>query len=74
MTFKKKYKIAVGIVLGLALLILLASIIVSRIISTKVTELLKEQNIENLHLSIERTKFSLFDRSLVFSEIHLGPN
>ena len=73
MAFKKKYKIAIGIIVGLAILILLASIIVSRIISTKVTELLEEQNIENLHLSIERTKFSLFDRSLVFSEIHLGP-
>ena len=70
---KKKYKIAAGIILGLALLVLLASVIVSRIISSKVTELLKEQHIENLHLSIESTKFSLFDRSLVFSEIHLGP-
>lgn len=73
MVFKKKYKIAVGIILGLALLVLLTSVVVSRIISSKVTELLKEQNIENLYLSIERTKFSLFDRSLVFSEIHLGP-
>lgn len=73
MVFKKKYKIAIGIIVGLALLILLASVIVSRIISSKVTDLLKEQNIENLYLSIERTKFSLFDRSLVFSEIHLGP-
>lgn len=73
MVFKKKYKITVGIIIGLVLLVLLASIIVSRIISTKITALLKEQNIENLHLSIERTKFSLFDRSLVFSEIHLGP-
>lgn len=73
MVFKKKYKIAVGIIVGLAILTLLASIIVSRIISARVTELLKEQNIENLHLSIKRTKFSLFDRSLVFSAINLGP-
>lgn len=73
MVLKKKYKIAVGIILGLVLFVLLASVIVSRIISSKVTELLKEQHIENLHLSIESTKFSLFDRSLVFSEIHLGP-
>ncbi len=74
MVFKKKYKIVLGIIIGLAILVLLASIIASRIISQKVTELLEEQNIENLHLSIERTKFSLFDRSLVFFEIHLGPS
>ena len=73
MVFKKKYKIILGIIVAIAVLVLLASIVVSKIISKKVTELLKEQNIENLHLSIERTKFSLFDRSLVFSEIHLGP-
>jgi len=73
MVFKKKYKITLGIIVAIAVLVLLASIVVSKIISKKVTELLKEQNIENLHLSIERTKFSLFDRSLVFSEIHLGP-
>lgn len=73
LVFKKKYKIAIGIILTLALLVFIASIVVSKIISKKVTELLEEQNIENLHLSIERTKFSFFDRSLVFSEIHLGP-
>ncbi len=73
MVFKKKYKITLGIIVAIAVLVLLASIVVSKIISKKVTELLKEQNIENLHLSIERTKFSLFDRSLVFSDIHLGP-
>ncbi|MGI9532113.1 MAG: hypothetical protein ACR2MV_10655 [Lutimonas sp.] len=73
MVFKKKYKIAVGVILTLAFLIFLASIVVSKIISNKVTALLEEQNIENLYLSIERTKFSFFDRSLVFSDIHLGP-
>lgn len=73
MVFKKKYKITLGIIAAIAVLLLLGSIVVSKIVSKKVTELLKEQNIENLHLSIERTKFSLFDRSLVFSEIHLGP-
>lgn len=73
MVLKKKYKIAIGTILVLAFLVLAASIIVSKIISNKVTELLEEQHIENLHLTIERTKFSFFDRSLVFSDIHLGP-
>lgn len=52
----------------------MGSILLSKIISQKVVELLEDQNIENTHISIERTKFSLFDRSLVFTEVHLGPS
>ena len=73
MTFNKKHKIAIGIVLSLALMLLLGSVLISRILSQKVVQLLEEQNIENLHVSIEKTKFSLFDRSLVFTGLHLGP-
>ena len=72
--FNKKYKIAIGITLSLALLLLLGSVIISRIISQKVVQLLEDQNVENLHISIEKTKFSLFDRSLVFTDVHLSPD
>lgn len=74
MAFNKKYKIALGIILSLALLLLLGSVIISRIISQKVVQILEDQNIENLHISIEKTKFSLFDRSLVFTDVHLSPD
>ncbi len=74
MLFSKKYKIAAGIILSIALIILLGSILISRIISQKVIQLLEDQKIENVHVSIEKTKFSLFDRSLVFNNIHISPN
>ena len=74
MAFNKKYKIAIGVILSLALLLLLGSVIISRIISQKVVQILEDQNIENLHISIEKTKFSLFDRSLVFTGVHLSPD
>ena len=74
MSFSKKYKIAAGIILSIALIILLGSIIISRIVSQKVIQLLEDQNIENVHVSIEKTKFSLFDRSLVFNNIHISPD
>ena len=73
MRFYKKHKIAIGIVLSLALMLLLGSVLISKILSQKVVQLLEEQNLENLHVSIEKTKFSLFDRSLVFTGLHLGP-
>lgn len=73
MSIKKRYKIAIGILLGVALILLLASVFITNIISKKVVQILEDQNIENLHLSIEKTKFSIFDRSLVFNEVHLGP-
>ena len=73
MAIKKRYKIALGILLSIALILLLASVIITRIISEKVVEMLEDQNIDNLHISIEKTKFSIFDRSLVFNEVHLGP-
>jgi len=74
MSFKKKYKIAIGIVLSLAFLLLLGSVVISRVISQKVVQILEDQNVENLHVSIERTKFSLFDRSLVFNGVHISPD
>ena len=74
MSFNKKYKIAIGIILSLALILLLGSVIISRIISQKVVQILEDQNVENLHVSIEKTKFSLFDRSLVFNGVHISPN
>ena len=74
MAIQKKYKITIGIILSLALLLLVGSIIISRIISQKVVQILEDQNIENLHISIEKTKFSLFDRSLVFTDVHLSPD
>ncbi len=70
---KKKYKIALSIFFGLVLIIFLTSLIISSIVSRKVVEMLEKQNIEHIHVSIDKTKFSLFDRSLVFSEVHLGP-
>jgi hypothetical protein len=74
MSFNKKHKIAIAIVLSLALILLSGSVIISRIISQKVVQILEDQNVENLHISIEKTKFSLFDRSLVFNGVHLSPN
>lgn len=74
MSFKKKYKIAIGIVLSLAFLLLLGSVVISRVISQKVVQILEDQNVENLHVSIEKTKFSLFDRSLVFNGVHISPD
>ena len=73
MSINKKYKITFSILLGIVLLIFLASFIISNIVSRKVVEILANQNIEQIHVSIKRTKFSLFDRSLVFSEVHVGP-
>lgn len=73
MSIHKKYKITFSILLGIVLLIFLASFIISNIVSRKVVEILANQNIEQIHVSIKRTKFSLFDRSLVFSEVHVGP-
>lgn len=73
MTLKKKYKIGIGVLLSLVLIIFLAGIVISKIVSNKVVELLEQQKIENVHVSIDRTKFSLFDRSLVFKEVHIGP-
>lgn len=73
MTRKKKYKIALGIIIGIVLIIFLAGLVISNIISNKVVELLAKQKIENVHVSIERTKFSLFDRSLVFRDVFIGP-
>jgi hypothetical protein len=74
MAFNKKHKIAIGIILSLALFLLLGSVIISRVISQKVVQILEDQSIENLHISIEKTKFSLFDRSLVFTDVHLSPD
>lgn len=74
MSFNKKHKIAIAIVLSLALILLSGSVIISRIISQKVVQILEDQNVENLHVSIEKTKFSLFDRSLVFNGVHISPN
>ncbi len=74
MSFNKKHKIAIGIVLSLAFILLLGSLVISRVISQKVVQMLEDQNVENLHVSIEKTKFSLFDRSLVFNGVHISPN
>ncbi|WKK66082.1 hypothetical protein [Lutimonas zeaxanthinifaciens] len=62
-----------GIIISLALVLLLGSVIISRVLSEKVTDLLEKQNIEYYYFSIKRTKFSLFDRSVVFSDIELKP-
>lgn len=59
--------------MGLALLVFLTGLVVSNIISRKVEGLLAQQKIENVYVSIDRTKFSLFDRSLVFREVLIGP-
>lgn len=74
MSIRKKYKIATGIILSIAFLLLLGSLLISRFVSQKVIQLLEDQNIENVHVSIEKTKFSLFDRSLVFNNIHISPD
>jgi hypothetical protein len=74
MSFNKKHKIAIAIVFSLALILLSGSVIISRIISHKVVQILEDQNVENLHISIEKTKFSLFDRSLVFNGVHISPS
>lgn len=74
MSFNKKHQIAIGIVVSLALLLLVGSVIISRVISQKVVQILEDQNVENLHVSIEKTKFSLFDRSLVFRGVHISPS
>lgn len=73
MSIKRKYKIVIGILFGVALMLFLASLVITQIVSEKVVKILEDQNIDNLHLSIKKTKFSVFDRSLVFNEVHLGP-
>ncbi|UCE93461.1 MAG: hypothetical protein JSV73_11765 [Flavobacteriaceae bacterium] len=73
MKLKRKHKVGLGIIISLALILLLGSIIISRVLSKKVTDLLEKQNIENFYFSISRTKFSLFDRSVVFTDIELKP-
>lgn len=70
---KKKYKIAISIVLGVVLIIFMISFVISTIVSSKVVEILEKQNNKNIRVSIDKTKFSLFDRSLVFNQVHIGP-
>ena len=74
MKLSKKYKIGLAILLILAVVILTANSIVSNLLSKKVAGLLMHQKIENYHLSIEKTKFSFIDRSIVFDEIHFSPS
>ena len=73
MNIKKKHKIMIAITLGLIALIFAANLIISQLISKKVADLLNNQKIENYHLSIDKAKFSLFDRSMVISQVHLSP-
>jgi hypothetical protein len=73
MNLKKKYKIMIAIMLGLIAVIFAANLIISHLISKKVADLLNNQKIENYHLSIDKTSFSLFDRSMVISQVHLSP-
>ena len=63
----------IAITLGLIALIFAANLIISQLISKKVADLLNNQKIENYHLSIDKAKFSLFDRSMVISQVHLSP-
>ncbi|MCA0932903.1 hypothetical protein LCM02_10615 [Lutimonas saemankumensis] len=73
MKLKRKHKVGLGIIISLALLLLLGSFVISKVLSKKVTDLLEKQNIEHFYFSINRTKFSLFDRSVVFTGIELRP-
>jgi hypothetical protein len=74
MKFSKKSKIALAILLIIVTLLFTANFIVSNLLSKKVAGLLMNQKIENHQVSIAKTKFSLFDRSIVFNEIHFTPS
>jgi len=74
MKFSKKSKLALAILLIIATVLLIANFVVSNLLSKKVADLLMNQKIENHQVSIGKTKFSLFDRSLVFKEIHFTPS
>jgi len=74
MILNKKYKLGITILLSLIIILFAASLLISSLISKKVVDMLTNQKIENYHLSIDKTKFSLFDRSMVFNEILLSPS
>jgi len=73
MTLHKKHKIVIGILGGLLLILIISNFVISGIISDKVVEMLQRQHNETFHISIGKTKFGLFDRSLVFNGIYLSP-
>jgi hypothetical protein len=73
MKLKRTHKVGLGIIISVALVLLLGSFVISRVLSKKVTDLLEKQNLENFYFSINGTKFSLFDRSVVFTGIELNP-
>ena len=74
MKLKKNYKIGIAILLGLVIILFAGSLIISSLISKKVVDLLANQKNQNYHLSIDKTKFNLFDRAMVINEIHLSPS
>jgi len=74
MKLKKKYKIGIAILLGLIIILFAGSLLISSLISKKVVDMLANQKNQNYHLSIDKTKFSLFDRSMLINEIHLSPS
>lgn len=73
MKLSKKSKVGLAILLAIVVILIGSSFIVSNLLSKKVASLLTNQKIENYQLSIEKTKFSLFDRSIVFNEIYFSP-
>jgi hypothetical protein len=74
MNLKKKYKLGIAILLASVIILFVASLLISSLISKKIVDMLTNQKIENYHLSIDKTKFNLFDRSMVFNEILLSPS
>lgn len=73
MKLSKKTKVGLTVFMAIVVILISLSFIVSNLLSKKIASLLTNQKIENHQLSIEKAKFSFFDRSIVLNEIHFSP-
>lgn len=73
MSLKRKHKIIIGILLALAVILVSVNAVVSGIVDKRFQDLITKQKVENYHLSLNKTRFNLFDRSLELSGISIIP-
>ena len=70
----KRIRVFLFSVLGVFLGIVLLNVIVNSLISNKLKNLLNVQKIEHYKLSVEKIRFSFFDRSLLLKEVTFRPS
>ena len=70
----KRIRVFLFSVLGIFLGIVLLNVVVNSLLSSKLKDILNEQKIEHHKLSVEKIRFSLFDRSLLLKEVTFRPS